>query len=199
MCTINGRCRGGTSPRHARSARQEIKQQNQRQDDAGHRTENGGAEGGKHAGLREPVAQSGGRGRCKLRRIHWLAEQADLAAADHALGQFADDGFEIVEDADHLAGERRDAEIADQHREQQKQAKHQQNEDQPRQPAAGAGPVDRRRSDVSQQCGKHERRQYPLYFIKNERSRDQNEYRGLGGNPVDMLVIAGAKSKGLTL
>ena len=60
---------------------------------------------------------------------------------------------------------------------------------------ARAGPVDRRGRDVSQDPGDDERRQHPLYFIKDERDRDQNEDCSLRGNPADMLMIASARRR----
>src|SRR5262249_48640578 len=105
---------------------------------------------------------------------------------------FADHGFEVAKNVSHLTRKRRDSEITDHRREQQKQAECEQNKNQTRQAAARGGAIDRRRRDVRQDPGNDERRQDPLYFIKNERDRDQDEYRRLRGNSADKLMIAAA-------
>src|SRR5262249_36108343 len=102
-----------------------------------------------------------------------------------------------VKNVSQFAQQRRDTEIADQRRKQQVQAEREQNKEHARQMAARARPVDRRFGDVSQYPGNDERRQNPLYFIKDKRNRDQNENRGLGRNPADMLMIAGARRRRL--
>ena len=77
--------------------------------------EDNSAQSGKDACLRKPVAQAIVDSRCKLLGVHWLAEQADFAAADQALRQLEDDGLEVVKNMSHFARKRRNSEITNKH------------------------------------------------------------------------------------
>ena len=174
----------------SRAAQQKIKQQDQRQNDAEHRTEGDAANHRDALALAEPAAYGNGCGSREFSRVHRLTEQTDFLVAENALGKLTNNAFEIGEHVRQIAGERRHGEIPGRHRGTQKPSEYREREQRSRQTALRHQPIQQGRADIGDHAGKDKRRQDPLDFIEQERDGDQNKKRRRRGNLADVFVIA---------